>query len=199
MELTVPHPRADARGSRRLFSIASPPTDDGPVAFALRMTQPGSSFKRALLDLKPGASARGTSVGGDFLLPRDPSKPVLLIAGGIGITPFLSHLGRDRAAGFERDAVLVYTIRDVEELAFREELREERVLLLSPTPPDDLPASWRWIGAGPISSEMLAAEVPDLAARAAFISGSPDTIARARPALRGAGVRRVRTDHFAGY
>ncbi|HSO01380.1 MAG TPA: hypothetical protein VLS46_02535, partial [Gaiellaceae bacterium] len=53
MELTVPHPRADARGSRRVFSIASPPTDGGPVAFALRMTEPGSSFKRALLGLKP--------------------------------------------------------------------------------------------------------------------------------------------------
>jgi len=199
MELTVPHPRADARGSRRVFSIASPPTHDGPVTFALRMTQPGSSFKRALLDLKPGARVRGTSVGGDFLLPHDSSTPVLLIASGIGITPFLSQLGRDRAAGVDRDSVLVYTVRTLEELAFLEQLREERVLLVSPTHPDELPASWRWVGAGPISSELLAAEVPDLIPRAAFVSGSPLSIARARTALRGAGVSRVRTDHFTGY
>ncbi len=199
MELTVPHPRADARGSRRFFSIASPPTSDGTVAFALRMTQPGSSFKQALLGLKPGARVRATSVGGDFLLPRDAAKPVLLIAGGIGITPFLSQLQRDRAAGVARDAVLVYTVGAVEELAFREELREERVLLVSPTQPDDLPASWRWIGTGPLSSELLATEIPDLASRTAFVSGSPASIARARAALRGAGVRRVRTDHFTGY
>lgn len=199
MELTVPHPRADARGSRRVFTIASPPTKDGPVAFALRTTEPGSSFKRALLVLKPGARVRGTSVGGDFLLPRDAATPVLLIAGGIGITPFVSQLQRDRAAGVDRDAVLVYTIREAEDLAFRAELGEERVLLLCPTQPDDLPATWRWIGAGPLSTELLRAEVPDLAARTAFVSGSPASIARARAALRGAGVRRVRTDHFTGY
>ena len=199
MELTVPHPRADARGSRRFFSIASAPTTDGPVAFALRMAQPGSSFKRALLDLGAGAHVRGTAVGGDFLLPRDASKPVLLIAGGIGITPFLSQLGCDRAAGVERDTVLVYTVSTLEELAFREELREERVLLVSPAQPDDLPSSWRWIGAGPLSSELLTAEVPALTARAAFVSGSPTSIVRARTALRGAGVRRVRTDYFTGY
>ena len=199
MELTVPHSRADARGSRRVFSIASPPAHGEPVAFALRMAQPGSSFKRALLELKPGARVRGTSVGGDFLLPRDGSKRVLLVASGIGITPFLSQLGRDRATGVERDAVLVYTVGTVEELAFRDELREERVLLVSPTHPDDLPTSWRWIGVGPVSSELLAAEVPDLDGRTAFVSGSPASITRARAALRGAGVRRVRTDYFMGY
>ncbi|GAB3134904.1 FAD-dependent oxidoreductase [Marisediminicola antarctica] len=199
MELTVPHSRADARGSRRVFSIASPPTHGDPVTFALRMAQPGSSFKRALLDLNVGARVRGTSVGGDFLLPRDASKPVLLIASGIGITPFLSQLGRDRAAGVERDAVLVYTVGTVEELAFRDELSEERVLLLSPARPDDLPASWRWIGVGPVSRELLAAEVPDLGGRTAFVSGSPASITRARAALRSAGVRRVRTDYFTGY
>lgn len=197
MELTVPHPRADARGSRRVFSIASPP--GGPVAFALRMAQPGSTFKQAMLELKPGARVRGTSVGGDFLLPRDAATPVLLVASGIGITPFLSQLQRDRAAGVDRDAALVYTVSALEELAFREELREERVLLVSPAQPDGLPASWRWIGAGPLSSDLLAAEVPDVAARTAFVSGSPASIARARTALRGAGVRRVRTDYFTGY
>jgi len=199
MEVTVPHERPDSRGSRRMFSISSPPARGGPVTFALRMPEPGSSFKRALLELPDGAEVRGMSVGGDFLLPRDPGKPTLMIAGGIGITPFLSQLTAERAAGRDRDAVLVYLVSSVEELAFRDELSGERVLLVSPTRPDSLPDTWRHIGAGPLTGELLAAEVPDLGSRAVLVSGSPAMVAQARAAARGAGVRRVATDYFTGY
>lgn len=199
MEVTVPHAHPDARGSRRIFSISSPPAPGGPVTFALRMPEVASSFKRALLELPDGAEVRGTSIGGDFLLPRDPTTPTLLIAGGIGITPFLSQLAAERAAGSGRDSVLVYLVGSPGELAFRDELAGERVLLVCPAAPGPLPDGWRHIGAGPLTSELLAAEVPELGSRAVFVSGSPVMVAQARAAARGAGVRRVATDYFTGY
>ncbi|MBC7723860.1 MAG: oxidoreductase [Burkholderiaceae bacterium] len=202
MEMTLPHARADARGSRRIFSISSAP--GSVLTFSMRMPRAGdtaqaSSFKRALASLAPGTRIQATSVGGDFLLPGRAGTPVLMVAAGIGITPFLSQLVHDRTTGTGRDSVLVYSVSSLEELAFREELAPERVLLVAPEAPHDLPAAWRWIGSGPLTAERLAAEVSDLAGRTAYVSGAPAFVTALRAALRRAGVRRVATDYFAGY
>lgn len=201
MELTIPHARADARGSRRIFSISSAPGHGAPLSFTMRLpaaTEDASSFKRALLKLSPGSRIDATSVGGDFLLPKSPDRPVLLVAGGIGITPFLSQLGHDRGSGGARDVVLVYAVGSLDELAFRAELAAERVLLVSPEAPADLPPSWRWVGQA-ITAEVLEAAVPGLAERATYVSGSPAMVEGAKSELNRAGARRVRTDHFSGY
>lgn len=199
LELTVPHARADHRGSRRVFSISSAPSPTGPVTVAMRMPPQSSSFKRALVDLSPGTRLHATSVGGDFLLPADIARPVLLVAGGIGVTPFLSQLAHDRDRGIDRDVVLVYAVSSADELAFTDELADIRTLLVMPEPPHDLPAAWRWVGPGPVTSELVRREVPDAAARVGYVSGSPAVVTDTRTALRRAGVRRVETDYFSGY
>jgi len=198
MELTLPHGKSDGRGSRRIFSISSAP-GDGLVRFAIK-TGP-SSFKRAMLALTPGAVVRGTSVGGDFALPSDPSVPVLLVAGGIGITPFSSQLAEATANSHGRDVVVVYSVSDATELAYADVLASSgvRVILLSPTAPTDLPANWTWAGNGRIDRELVQAEVPDAAARRAFVSGPPGLVNDVRGTLRALGAKRVTADYFSGY
>ena len=104
MELALPHAKTDARGWRRVFSIASAPGADR-VRFAIRMPERTSSFKAAMLELEPGTVVTGTSVSGDFVLPKDAAKPLLLVAAGIGITPFISQLEHLTATGEKRDIV----------------------------------------------------------------------------------------------
>lgn len=199
LEITVPHRGADARGTRRTFSVASPPVEDGPLRIGIRMpADRPSSFKRALLDLEPGSRIDATGVGGDFLLPDDVDTPLLMVAGGIGVTPFVAQLGHDAA---ERDAVLVYSVTSADDIPYADELERSgvRVLLVSPVPPSDLPASWTWLGSGRLDAERLLAAVPDATMRAVYLSGPPALIAALRPALRRAGARRIRTDAFLGY
>ena len=69
VELTVPHPNADSRGTRRVFSIASPPVPDGSIRVGLRIPEDASSFKRALATLPTGSAISATMVAGDFTLP----------------------------------------------------------------------------------------------------------------------------------
>lgn len=71
----------------RAFSIASTP-EDGYIEISTRVGEKRSEFKQALMNLKPGMkmSMRGP-IGGFYL---HDSRPTLLIAGGIGITPFKS-------------------------------------------------------------------------------------------------------------
>lgn len=201
VELTVPHPRPDARGTRRVFSVSSAPAAD-ELTVALTVPERASTFKRALGGLPVGARVRATGLGGDFVLPADPGRPLLLVAGGIGVTPFASHLAALAAAGERRDVVLLYAVADHAELAYAQPLTAAgaRVLVLSATAAQDgLPAGWTHLGERRLTPELLAESVPDAAARDAYVSGPPAMVDHTRALLRRAGVRRVRTDAFSGY
>ncbi len=199
MELTLPHGKTDSRGWRRVFSIASAPGE--VLRFGIRLPEKSSSFKRALLALVPGTKVSATSVGGDFLLPEDPARPLLLVAGGIGITPFIGHLEQAAAESGGRDIAVVYAISSLDDLAYAAQLEQAgcRVAVASPEKPADLPAGWTWIGPDRLSGESLLAAVPDAVKRDAFLSGPPAMVATLKKALRTAGVRHIHTDVFVGY
>lgn len=200
-ELAVPHGRADRRGVRRSFTIASAPADDGTIAFGIREApEKGSSYKRELATLEPGSVLTATTVAGDFVLPDHDARPELLVAGGIGVTPFVSRLRAD-GPGAGRDAVLVYGVTPGEGVPYRDELAASGVpvVLVTPDAPADLPDGWSHVAADRITDDVLRRAVPDLTGRRAWVSGPPAMVDAVRSTLRGLGVRRVRTDHFAGY
>lgn len=199
VELTLPHGRTDGRGWRRVFSIASAPGD--LLRVGVRLPERASSFKRALLELEDGAIVTATGVAGDFLLPGDASRPLLLVAGGIGITPFVGHLEEAAAAPGSRDIVVVYAVSSLDDLAYAPHLERAgcRVVLASPEKPAVLPSGWSWIGPDRLTGEALLAAVPDAARREAFLSGPPAMVASLKAALRRAKVRRIHTDVFVGY
>ncbi len=200
MELALPHDKTDARGWRRVFSIASAPSADR-VRFATRMPERPSSFKSAMLELEPGSAVTGTSVSGDFVLPKDAAKPLLLVAAGIGITPFVSQLEHLTATGEKRDIVVLYSVLTPDDIAFTEVLTAAacRVVILSPTRPAELPAGWSWGGDGELSAQQIGQAVPDAASRTTYLSGPPQLVAGLERALRRDGVRRIVTDVFIGY
>jgi ferredoxin-NADP reductase len=199
MELDLPHAKSDGKGRRRVFSLTGLPTER-LVKFGVRTAEPLSAAKKVLLALKPGDELTATSVGGDFVLPGDPGKPVLLIAAGIGITPFLSHLASGQLR--ERDAVLLLLARSSDEVAYAEELRSSGVRVLvhladGSEPPAGMVAV-SGLGAR-LDGEALGQLVPDIADRDVYVSGSPASVASLRRAARKAGARRVHVDSFSGY
>ncbi|MEJ0073435.1 MAG: hypothetical protein WDN27_05155 [Candidatus Saccharibacteria bacterium] len=107
LEWTLPHKHADARGVRRTFSIASAPTES-ELHIGIKTYERGSTFKKALLALKPGDRVRAAHVAGSFTLPADASRPLVFIAGGIGITPFRAMAQYLTDTNQLRDAALLY-------------------------------------------------------------------------------------------
>lgn len=200
LELDVPHHRPDARGTRREFSIVSAPADLPTLRIAYKNgdQKHPSSYKRALAAAEPGATLAVTGTWGDFILPRG-DAPVLMVAAGIGVTPFVSQLRQLHATGRQRDVVLVYVASDAAELAFREELAETgvRTVVFTRDEPADLPAHWSWAQGARLDAETLERVVVDLGSRHAYISGPPRLIADLAPALQKA--KSLTTDAFAGY
>jgi ferredoxin-NADP reductase len=202
LELEVPHRHPDARGTRREFSIASAPEDLPLLKVAFKDgtgTKPLSSYKKALAQVGPGDDLAITGVWGDFLLPKRDAAPILMVAAGIGVTPFVSQLRHLTAAGLERDIVLVYVASDASELAFRGEIEASaaRVVVFTRDRPVDLPGHWQWAQGVRLDAEGLMRVVPDIASRHAYISGPAGLIADLAPALERA--RSITTDAFSGY
>ena len=112
-------PQTDAKGNSRTFSVASAPVEDW-VQVATRMRD--TAFKRVLGSLASGAAVKIRGPMGNFTLPDDAARPVVLLAGGIGITPFMSMLRHEEREGSRRERVLLYSNRSPADAPFLTEL-----------------------------------------------------------------------------
>jgi len=102
------------------FSIASSPNEDF-LMFATRIRE-GSSYKERLMKLKEGEIVEIEGPFGSFTLPREKAMPVVILAGGIGITPVRSMVKSDEHSSSERSIKAFYSNRRPEDAAFLHEL-----------------------------------------------------------------------------
>jgi ferredoxin-NADP reductase len=112
----------DDKGLRRHITVVTSPNEKGVLGFATRMRD--SAFKRSLGELPVGAEVEVESPKGNFVLPENASRPLVFVAGGIGITVFRSMLRYIREERLPYRVTLIYSNRDRESTAFLDELRE---------------------------------------------------------------------------
>ena len=163
-------------------------------------------FKRALSALPIGAAVRMTGPMGSFTLHNNSARPAVLLAGGIGIAPFLSILSYATVKRLHHPIFLFYANRYLENAAFMDFLEKlERAnprFRFVPTF-TRIPNHYRgWKGeTGHINPEMLSEHVGKVQAPIYYIAGPPAMVASARQTLNAAGVDDddIRTEEFAGY
>ena len=112
----------DEKGLRRHITVVTSPTEKGVLGLATRMRD--SAFKRTLAELPIGAEVEVEQPKGDFTLPAETTRPLVFVAGGIGITVFRSMLLYIREQGLSYRVTLVYSNRDRQSAAFIDELQE---------------------------------------------------------------------------
>lgn len=201
IEIQVPSKKHDFRGSRRSFSLTSAPGAT-ELSLGIKFYEPSSTFKQSLRQMPEGMVIESTGIGGDFTLPKDAKRPLLFVAGGIGITPFVSHLQSLREQVTMRDIIVFYSISSIDELAYKDILETSGVKVFVVTQSDTplaLPGGWTHINARYFTKEMFAENVGHIANRKAYISGPPLMIDGAKQQLHQLGVRRIKTDYFIGY
>jgi glycine betaine catabolism B len=204
MEWTLSHDKSDSRGDRRYFTIASSPTED-TLRLGVRVSQNGSSFKKALENIDDKKIIVGASLSGDFTLPKDVNQKLVFIAGGIGITPFRSMMKYLVDTHQKRDIVLFYSNKNAQEIMYEDvftqaknELEIKTVYTL--TDKENIPALWQG-SVGRIDAALIQKEVPDFKDRVFYLSGPHNLVTAFEQVLREMGINQnhIKIDFFPGF
>lgn len=203
-DLTVLNPPdRDALGPIRSLSIASAP--DAPhLEFVMRLRD--TAFKRTLAAMPAGTELLIEGPFDDLRLECGAARPLVFLAGGVGIAPFMSALRGAASGGGALQATLFYANRRPEDAAYLEELlsleRKLRGFRMVPTMTriSESRGSWRGETAR-LGVDLLARNLPALVGPSYYVVGSPRLISQMRVALRGAGVddADIGLEMYAGY
>jgi ferredoxin-NADP reductase len=115
---------------------------------------------------------------GDMVLDENDERPAVLLAGGIGITPFLAMARHALEIDLERHIHLFYASRRPEEAAYLQELSEMPMvntyfhLIPTMSAPSESAKAWRG-ETGHIDAAMLSRYLPDLLAPVYYFAGPP--------------------------
>ena len=160
---------------QRAFSLVNAPHEDR-LTIATRMRK--SAYKQPLKEAAPGAAVRIVGPTGSMSLHDEPDRAIVMIAGGIGITPFMSILRSEAQADRPRPMVLLYSNSRPENAAYLDELRalEQRLngfrLVLTMTEMKD---SDRWKGeTRRIDADMVKEATSGLPRPHYYVAGAPD-------------------------
>jgi predicted ferric reductase len=137
-------------------------------------------FTGQIRRLRPGTLAVLEGPLGAFTATRSSRNKYLLVAGGIGITPIRALI--ESLVGAERDIVLLYAAKTVQDLVFASELRSlsahcHFVLSRSTDAVDEYER-------GRIDRVMIMRLVPDVQDREVFVCGPPPMMQTVIAALR---------------
>jgi ferredoxin-NADP reductase len=196
-------PETDGKGNARTFSIVSAPHET-ELVIATRMRD--TAFKRVLKSMPAGGRMQLRGPAGKFTLNGADTRPAVFLAGGIGITPFVSMSRRAAHDRLARDIWLFYSNRRPEDAAFLDELaalprRNPRYRFVG-TMVEMAKSSLLWSGeTGFLDRTMLERHLKDLSAFVYYMAGPPGLVEAMQKMLTEAGVKEdaIHTDEFFGY
>jgi ferredoxin-NADP reductase/DMSO/TMAO reductase YedYZ heme-binding membrane subunit len=193
LSLSVP---IDGKRVTRSYTIASSPTRDAYVELTIKREDRGrvSGFLHEML--MTGHTVSVSAPAGKFtFMPERGESGVLLIAGGVGITPCMSILRDLTDRGWSGKIDLLFVVRTAEDVIFADELKylaaRHPNLHVHVSITRDAPADWKG-PRGRLTIEMVRQLVPDFLNQSTFICG-PDAMAtHTREMLAAAGMSNER-------
>ena len=191
---------ADIPAEEHPFSIASSPTRSGWISLTIKES---GDFTAGINRVRPGDRATVHGPFGRFSHTLHPGEGGLVfVAGGVGITPFMSMLRYMHDRRESRSVLLVYASRSPADVIFGDELGaietsgfpRLRVIHVLADAPDS------WVGeTGRLDADRLASLLcGDVERKAFYLCCPPPMTAVLVRGLRRMGVspRRIHTDHF---
>lgn len=180
----LPHQEGEERHSfEHWFTISNAP-HDALLRITTRLS--GSQFKNRLDSLKIGDEIIADGLEGDFTW-KDGTKDKVFIAGGIGITPFLSMFAERAHKGLACPGHLIYANRD-QDIPFKDELESTKGLHISYL-------------TGPLTKRAIYEAEPDLHNKYVYLSGPGPMVEAVGQELLDSGQPKdqLKRDWFPGY
>lgn len=189
----------NSQDPRHHFTICSSPNQKGVLALTTRVRS--TPFKQSLVKMPLGSEVEVDAIEGDFILP-DSSRPLVFIALGIGITPYISMLRYIKEENLPHNITLFYSDSDKESLAYYEELEKYTKenpnfkMIVTITKDPDWQGEKRRIDAGVLKDYLT-----NLTEFKYFVSGPPKAVEAVGQSLAEAGIGRedINLENFSGY
>ncbi len=191
----------DGKPVRRSYTISSSPTQHDYAEITVRHEGPGlvSGFLHG--GVKEGDLLEASGPSGAFTFTGRECKCILLVAGGVGVTPLMSVIRYLTDRCWAGDIYLLYSVRSPQDIIFREELEylQRRHANLRVVITASRAEGTGWSGpAGRITKELIAQSVPDLGSRYVHVCGPVPMMEAVKKLLAELGVppSRVKTEAF---
>ena len=148
------------------FSISSSASQPDSLTFTIKEL---GDFTRRIKDLMPGQKVYVDGPYGHFSADRHPhAEQLVFIAGGVGITPFMSMLRTMADRREQRPITLLYANRDWENIIFREEIEQLeqklnlKVVHVLEKPPQDWSGETGYVTRSVLEHHLPKAERPNV-------------------------------------
>lgn len=187
---------------KRSYTIASSPTRREYCEVTVKREEHGtvSSF---LHSVHEGDTLQVTGPSGNFTFIGEGANNIVLISGGVGITPMMSVVRYLTDRSWPGDIFFVFGCRADQDVIYRQELeylqRRHANLHLTITASEITSADWPH-ERGTISKELLAQAVPHISTRRVHLCGPPPMMTALKSMLAELGVpaEQVKTEIFIG-
>lgn len=191
----------DGKTVRRSYTIASSAAQTAYVETTIKREDGGLLSDYMHGHLKEGDLVEVAGPSGAFTFTGAEADSVVLIGGGVGITPLMAAIRYLSDIAWPGQIYLVYGAQTTGQFIFRDELEylQRRMNNLHVAATMVRAAGTSWMGSeGQITAEFLAQAVPDLAKRRVHLCGPPGMMEALRKTLVGLGVPReqIKTEAF---
>jgi len=191
----------DGVRTARPYSISSPPNQIAYYDITIRRVPDGFVSSYLLDRVKVGDTLESTGPAGNFFYnPLNHGKDLVFLAGGSGITPFMSMIREVTDRLLDRKIHLLYGCRSKQEAIFHEELRERAANYTNFT--YDLVISDENVGDGALTglldADLIRNQIGDVSGKTFYLCGPQEMYSFCIPELRKLGVpeRRIRQEVF---
>ena len=175
----------DGKRVNRSYTIASAPTRSAYCELTVKHAANGSASRHLHQTWREGATVKVSAPAGRFVFEGHEAKRVVLVAGGIGITPMMSIVRSLTDRGWQGEMYLLFSLKAVRDIVFRDELeylqsrfKNLHVRILISRDPETA-----WDGPrGQITRDVVSGFVPGLARGPVLLCG-PDAMMAAMRAL----------------
>lgn len=186
---------------RRSYTIASSPTQRDFIEITVKREEQGLESRYLHDHIAVGDTIEVSGPYGNFTFSGTESDNIVLISGGVGITPMMCVTRYLTDRSYPGDIFFLYGARSARDFIFREELeylekRHANMHLVATM--EEIEGS-SWPGAvGRISKAFIAQAVPDIAWRRVHVCGPPAMMEAVKTQLLELGVasEKIKTEAF---
>jgi ferredoxin-NADP reductase len=185
----------DGKRVNRSYTIASSPTRDASCEVTVKRSATGHASRFMHDQVRAGSTLKVSAPAGKFIFTGAQARRVVLIAGGVGVTPLMAIVRYLTDRAWRGDIYFLFSVRRRADLVFAKEWTDLQrrfpnlhvcPTLSRPDPQDD------WTGErGQISKDLLTRFVPGLTESPIFLCGPDAMMASVTTMLRDLGVPEV--------